>query len=158
MKIKIKQFGFTLVEVLIVVALIVVLVSMVLVATNKNRVDKEKQLTTATIELLDTALQEYYDYTNDFPEPNLPQFQSFDEQHNMSLCFQLNSRQSSKSVIEKIADSQKTIIDEYLVIVDAWGTVFNYLYDEDYNTFPVIISAGPDRKFFMTADNIDNRK
>ncbi len=160
MKVKIKQFGLTLVELLIVIALIVILVSMVLIATNRSRLGSEEYLTRATIEMLDTALQEYYDYTDDFPVPNfLPEtdFDSIYYWHNASLCFQLNSTQSSKSVIEKIADSQKKVIDKYLVIVDAWGTAFEYLYEKGVNTFPVIISAGPDRDF-ETADDIKNTK
>ncbi len=156
--------GFTLVEVLIVVALLIVLVSMVLVATSKARVDKEEQLTRATIELLDSALQEYYDYTNNFPGPNSPSVSLPEpdykpyQQHNASLCFQLNLIPSSKPVIEKVDYSQKTIINGYLVIVDAWGTPLNYLYVDGVDTFGKLISAGPDGDFATAADNIDNRK
>lgn len=188
MKEKRKQTGFTLIEVLIVVALIVVLVSMVLVATNKNWVDKEKQLTAATIEVLDTALQEYYDYTNDFPEPNsMEPFDAFDSiysRRNASLYAQLNLVPDSKKILGRIEDSQTRLVGKdklfsfkdhrlmshdqqgYLLILDAWGMPFNYLYYNDKdgiyeageNTFPVIISAGPDGKFDTVNDNINNTK
>lgn len=177
MKEKRKQNGFTLVEVLIVVALIVVLVSMVLVATNKNWVDKEKQLTTATIELLDAALQEYYDYTDDFPLPGtMAPETAFDSDYslrNASLYAQLALVPDSKKILGRIAESQILMVHEvvsfkdcwevihdqegYLLTLDAWGTPLDYLY-EPGDTFPVIVSAGPDKEFLMTADNIDNRK
>ncbi|GAH67952.1 unnamed protein product, partial [marine sediment metagenome] len=169
--------GFTLVEVLIVIVFILVLVSIVLMATSSGRLSSEEQLTRATIELLDTALQEYYDYTDEFPRPDLIEsdtaFDSDYSRHNASLYAQLNLVPDSKKIFGRLPDSQIDNKDRwvsftdrwgtshdqerYLLILDAWGTVFNYLYDENVNTFPVIISAGPDRNFETTADNIDNR-
>jgi type II secretory pathway pseudopilin PulG len=181
MKVKRKQFGsirqircyitaFTLVEVLIVVALIVVLVSMVLVATSKSWVDKEGQLTKATIALLDTALQEYHDYKGFFPNPNsLPEAvfgNDYVLRHNASLYAQLNFVPDSRKVLGRLPDSQIQIINsDYLIILDAWGKAFDYLYvnngdtvfDPGENTFPVIISAGPDKKF-GSVDDITNKK
>ena len=44
-------------------------------------------------------------------------------------------------------------------IIDAWGTVLRYEYDAGgyLRTFPVITSAGPDRRFETEDDNITNR-
>jgi len=173
MKVKIKQFGFTLVEVLIVVALIVVLVSMVIIATNKSRVDTQEQLTRATIEVLDTALQEYYDYTNDFPYSDLISTEDDPTWRNASLYVQLNLVPDSRKILSKLADSKIRMVDDevisftdrwgtnheqegYLLVLDAWETPLDYLYELG-NTFPMIISAGPDRNFDTPADNIDNR-
>lgn len=177
MKPKIKQIGFTLVELLLVIALIVILVSMVLIATNRSRVNSEEHLTRATIELLDAALQEYYEYTNEFPRtiaitPDSA-FDSIYSQHIASLYAQLDSVPDSKKILLKIKDSQlkpeqaDVVFEDYLEmqhpragyieIVDSWGTVLDYVYDPDAMSFPMIISAGPDKNFDTPADNIDNR-
>lgn len=170
-----RQAGMTLVELLIVIVIIVILVSMVLIATNRSRINAEEQLTRGTITVLDTALQEYYDYTNSFPVllESGGEFASDYDQHNALLYAQLNLVPDSKKVLGQIADSQIRKIDKgisfidrwgtlheqesYLVISDAWGTVLDYLYDPDVMSFPLIISAGPDRSF-GTADDIDNKK
>jgi len=186
MKEKRKQFGsthqirsyltgFTLIEVLIVIALLVVLVSMVLVATSTTRVGTQEQLTRATIGLLDTALQEYYDYTNEFPEPNLVSGE-FDFPyilHNASLYAQLNLVPDSKKILGRLADSQTLLVNEdisftdrwgasheqqgCLLVLDAWGIPLDYRYVAGTNTFPVITSAGPDKNF-GSADDITNKK
>jgi prepilin-type N-terminal cleavage/methylation domain-containing protein len=170
--------GFTLVEVLIVIALLVVLVSMVLVATSTTRVGTQQQLTAATIGLLDTALQEYYDYTNDFPEPNLLEplnvFDPIYTRRNASLYAQLSLVPDSKKILGRLADSQILKVDDYvsfrdrwgtdhdqqvyLLVLDAWGIPLDYRYAAGVNTFPVVTSAGPDKNFLTVADNIENRK
>jgi prepilin-type N-terminal cleavage/methylation domain-containing protein len=158
MKIKINNNGFTLLELLIVVALITILASMVLMATRGSWIDANKKLTESTIALLDGALEDYREYkTYDptstflFPEPNVL------SSHSASLYAGLNSVPDSKKMLEKIPDSQITLVSNYPVFIDAWKTPLNYLYDPALNNFPVIISAGPDKKF-GTTDDITNRK
>jgi hypothetical protein len=67
----------------------------------------------------------------------------------------------AKKILEKIADSQITLVEaggsKYPVFIDAWKTVLDYRY-VDGMTFPVIISAGPDKDFNTLNDNITNRR
>ena len=58
------------------------------------------------------------------------------------------------SLIEDIVDTGVT--PPLPEIYDSWGTVLDYRYVAG-NTFPVIISAGPDEQF-GTADDISSRE
>lgn len=177
MKIEIKKYGFTLLELLIVIALIAILASMVLMATMGSWTDANTRLTKSTMALLDSALEDYREYkpynSNPanlfiFPEPNallavgFPAGQKGENCHSASLYDGLNSVPDAKKILERIADSQITLIEatggsKYPVFIDAWKTALNYLYVPGFNNFPVIKSAGPDKKF-DTADDITNRK
>jgi prepilin-type N-terminal cleavage/methylation domain-containing protein len=176
MKIKINNNGFTLLELLIVVALITILVSMVLMATKGSWIDANKKLTESTIALLDSALEEYreyktYDPTSNliFPNPNalsaIVDFNSpmnpypFETSHSASLYAQLDLVPEAKKVLERLDNSQvnlEKVFNKYPVFFDAWKTPLNYLYVDGMN-FPLIISAGPDKKF-DTTDDITNKK
>jgi len=147
--------GVTLVEMLIVVAIIVILASMVVgMATRIDNQSKTKSLEN-TFAMLESALQEYHEYTNLFPpaaapDPNL---------NSETLYNGLNSIPSSRKVLEQIdssliADKGGTPGPE---IYDPWGTVLDYRYAVGDN-FPELISAGPDRSFSSDADNISSRK
>ena len=65
-------------------------------------------------------------------------------------------------MLEKI--SEKVIKNEFnptavppiYEIYDPWGTVLNYNYYSD-DSFPVLISAGPDEDHTTVGDNITNR-
>ncbi len=167
MKIEIKNSGLTLLELLTAMALILIMVSMVLVATQVSWVDTNKKLTESTIALLDSALEDYREYdpcsgsANPllFPEPNYwpaVDFSDPNTRHSASLYQQLNLVPDAKKILEKIADSQITLVNNYPVFIDAWKTPLDYRYDAALNNFPVIISAGPDKKF-KTTDDITNK-
>jgi type II secretory pathway pseudopilin PulG len=170
MRLKIKQFGltrqirsyptgFTLVEVLIVVAFILVLVSIVLMATSSGRLSGEEQLTRATIELLDTALQEYYDYTGTFPPQDVDDA-GYALGHCEELYRELSRIPDCRKVLGKIPES--LIRDEqgndYLEIYDSWGLPLDYVYDSNVNTFPLLRSAGPNRSFRYDEDDVKNKE
>jgi prepilin-type N-terminal cleavage/methylation domain-containing protein len=180
MKIRINNKGFSLLELLIVIALIAILASMVLMATMGSWTDANTRLTKSTMALLDGALEDYQEYkpynpddpTNlfKFPDPNAlsktVDFSSVEHPvetlHSASLYERINSVPDAKKILERIADSQITLIEatggsKHPVFLDAWKTTLNYLYVPGLNNFPVIISAGPDKKF-DTADDITNKK
>ncbi len=170
MKLKIKQFGlihqmrsypagFTLVEVLIVVAFILVLVSIVLMATNSGRLSGEEQLTRATIELLDTALQEYYDYTGIFPAQDVDDA-NYALGHSEELYYELSRIPDCRKVLGKIPESliQDEQGNNLLEIYDSWGLPLDYVYDSNAHTFPLLRSAGPNRSFRYDEDNVTNKE
>lgn len=141
--------GFTLIEMLIVVAVIAILATMVVgLATRIDNQSKERALK-STFTLLDSALQEYYEYWNAFPDPNKPPYLS----HSAALYGQLYSTPTSRQILEKI--SAKLLRDNPPQIYDLWGMVLDYRYVQGDN-FPLLLSAGPDRTF-GTGDDVTSR-
>jgi len=141
--------GFTLIEMLIVVAVIAILATMVVgLATRIDNQSKERALK-STFTLLDSALQEYYEYWNAFPDPNKPPYLS----PSAALYGQLYSTPTSRQILEKI--SAKLLRDNPPQIYDLWGMVLDYRYVQGDN-FPLLLSAGPDRTF-GTGDDVTSR-
>lgn len=156
--------GLTLIEILIVVAVIAILATMVIgVATHIDTQAKEKGIE-SVFTLLEGALQEYHDFTGNFPEQLEKDFVNA-AAHSEFLYKELHLISDSREILEKINDS--LIKNEYspvgvplsdtpLEIYDLWGTALDYRYVKAIDNFPEIISAGPDRNF-NTADDISNR-
>lgn len=164
MKVKIKNNGMTLLELLIVIAIITIMVSMVFMATRGGWINANARQTDGTISLLEGAIDDYRDFMGVFPEPNAlltVGFSSPDICHSASLYFLLNSVPDSKKILERISDLQLAPIkvgsQTYYVFIDAWKQALDYRYTAG-NTYPVIVSAGPDKDFAKTDDNITNRK
>jgi len=152
------KHGVTLVEILVVVAIIALLATMVIgIAARIDNQSKEEGLK-CTFELLECALQEYCEYTGKFPEQPEKNFTNV-LVHSEYLYKELRSIPESRKILEKIADS--LLKNEYgaaetpLEIYDPWGMVLDYIYVPG-DSFPELISAGPD-KIFGTADDINNR-
>jgi prepilin-type N-terminal cleavage/methylation domain-containing protein len=148
------KYGLTLVEMLVVTAIVVILATIAIgIATRIDNQSKERGLK-STFTLLEGALQEYYEYWKRFPDPN----QSPYPNHSAALYGQLSSTPSSRKLLDKVSDSliqnNPTGVD-MPQIHDLWGTVLDYRYVPGDN-FPMLISAGPD-KIFGTADDIKNR-
>lgn len=155
MKSQESKFGLTLVEMLIVVALIAVLATMVIaLAARIGTQTKEKGLQNV-FSLLESALQEYYEYWNIFPDPNKPPYLT----HSAALYGQLQATPASRKVLENI---DRSLIKnnpgavDMPQIYDVWGILLDYRYVPT-DTFPELISAGPDR-MFATADDISSKK
>jgi prepilin-type N-terminal cleavage/methylation domain-containing protein len=152
---KAKQ-GMTLVEILIVVAVVVILATMVFaIAARIDNQTKEKGLKN-TLALLESALQEYYEYWRAFPDPNKPPYLT----HSAALYGQLQSTPSSRQIVENIDDSfiknnPDAVGIDMPELYDPWGTVLDYRYVLG-DTFPELISAGRD-KMFATADDISSK-
>jgi hypothetical protein len=88
-------------------------------------------------------------------------FSTLQIQRSASLYYQLNDIPDSKKILEKIASSQIEMVTvaniSYPQFIDAWKTPIDYVNDPNL-IFPVITSAGPDKDFTKTIDNITNRK
>ena len=145
--------GTTLIEILVVVAVIMILAGMVAgIGTTIDRHSKVKAVK-GTFALLESALQEYYDFTRGFPiaadaNPNV----------NCEILYAaLSSLPGSREVLGKI--SEKVIRDEFNTdvyrIYDSWGTVLDYTYNFG-DSFPKLTSAGPNR-IFNDGDDVTNR-
>ena len=152
------KHGLTLVEMLIVVAVIALLATMVIgIAARIDNQSKERCLE-CTCALLEFALQEYCECTGKFPEQPEKNFTNV-PLHSECLCKELHLIPESRKILGKLADS--LVKNEYGTadtppeIYDPWGTVLDYRYVPGDN-FPELVSAGPD-KIFGTADDISNR-
>jgi type II secretory pathway pseudopilin PulG len=151
-------FGTTLIEMVIVVAVIAILVSMVIgISSRIDKQTKEKGLENI-FTLLGSALQEYYQYIDKFPEQTEKNFTNAPA-HSEYLYKELQSVPGSRKVLEKINASllENKFGDSSTPpeIYDPWGSALDYRYVTGDN-FPELISAGSD-KVFGTADDISNR-
>ena len=148
----------TLVEILIVLAIITILASIVIgMATHIDNQSRGRSLEN-TFALLESALQEYHEHTGYFAQQTEQDFTNA-AAHSELLYGELNRIPSSRKILEQISNSlieDRGGTDGTLEIYDPWGTVLNYLYAEGDN-FPELISAGPDR-IFGTADDISSKK
>jgi prepilin-type N-terminal cleavage/methylation domain-containing protein len=149
------EYGITLVEMLVVVALIAILAGMVIaVAARISSQAKEKGIQN-TFSLLESALQEYYEYWNTFPDPNKPPYLT----HSAALYGQLQATPSSRKILENIDNSlikNNPGAVDMPQIYDPWDIILDYRYVPG-DTFPELISAGPDRTF-ATVDDISSKK
>ena len=155
MKSRESKYGMTLVEMLIVVAMIAMLATIVIaVAARIGSQAKEKGLQNV-FSLLESALQEYYEYWNVFPDPNKPSYLT----HSAALYGQLQATPSSRKILENIDTSlikNNPAAVDMPQIYDVWAILLDYRYVPG-DTFPELISAGPD-KMFATADDISSKK
>jgi len=146
----------TLVEMIIVVAVIALLAAMVVVAARSIDNQAKEKGAEGLFSVLGGALEEYYDFTGTFP----PQAGTNPSENSQELYRELRLIPDSRRILEKINDS--LIKNEYGAadsppeIYDPWGTALDYQYDADGDSFPKLISAGPDR-VFGKADDITNR-
>ena len=152
------KYGITLVEILVVVAIIAMLATMVIgIAARINDQSKERGLE-STFTLLDSALQEYCESTDKFPKQPEKNFTNA-LIHSEFLYGELNLIPESRKILGRIAESlvknEYGTIDTPPEIYDPWGMVIDYIYVAGDN-FPELVSAGPD-KIFGTADDINNK-
>lgn len=145
-------------EMLIVVGIIAILATMVISVASRIDTQAKEKGTESLLALLDSALQEYHEFTGRFPEQ--PEINSADAViHSEFLYGELSSIPSVQKILKKVSNSSidnkygtaETIAELY----DPWGTALDYRYVANEN-FPLIVSAGPD-KTFGTADDISNR-
>jgi type II secretory pathway pseudopilin PulG len=218
-----NKTALTLIEMLIVVAIVVVLTTMVIGIAGRINDQSNEQLTRNTIGIITAALRQFRDYKyryeapiysgfdfpldcNDFPQSGIGGIEMtlgnalgatvvinggiHDIRYSGSevLYFLLSQVSECRKTLDKIDESLLTnlgsdqqprrvtitypggIIKEYPLfrIIDPWGTTLKYDYyyelepdpilrQRGKKTFPVITSAGPDRKFGNT-DDISSRK
>lgn len=220
MRIDQNETCFTLVEMLIVVAMVVILTTMVIGLAGRIDNQSKEQLTKNTIGIITAALRQFRDYKyryeapiyagfdfpldcNDFPQPAVEMTLGNalgatvaiggapDIRYSgcEALYFLLNQVPECRKTLDKIDESLLTNLDSnkqprnisvtfpggvpkvypLLRVIDPWGITLKYdYYDEvlippdprQKRSFPVITSAGPDRKFGPgdAGDDISSRK
>lgn len=151
------KHGATLVEILVVVAVIMVLAGLIAgIGMAIDSHSKEKAVK-GTFSLIEAALQEYYDFTDTFPEPNVSE--NTIARRSEMLYRELHRIPGSREVLGKISDKviKDKVRPDVYSIYDPWGTVLDYRYNSSAgDSFPKLISAGPD-KAFRNGDDITNR-
>ena len=149
----------TLIEIVIVVAIIAMLTTMVVkIVSRIDNQAKEKGLE-CTFMLLEGALQEYHEFTDSFPEQSENDFSNA-ATHSEYLYQELLSIPESRKMLDKINNSlienKHGTPDTPPEIYDPWGTTLDYIYVPG-DTFPELVSAGRD-KTFGTNDDIRSGK
>lgn len=197
---------FTLVEMVVVIAIVAVLATMVVGIAAHIDSKKDQKRARRTIVLLSTALAQFHDYDfgyrdlysafgfpldcNDFSPGELESALKdalgygdvqiigavdANDSGNEVMYLLLSMVPASRKTLDKIdrkliapSDAAITIGErEYplLIVLDPWGVALRYDYYEESipppdsdeaRTFPLVISAGPDKKF-GTDDDITNR-
>ncbi len=166
-----SQFGFTLSEVLIVVAILLILIGALVGFGKHLKQQAQVSLCECRIKVLVAAIEQYYDWHEAFPvydpalalaELTAPYYPYTIE----ALYAQLYSQPKSCALCKQIEISQKgdTDGDGAFEFLDPWGKPLRYRYESGW-TFPVVESGGPDRGFGnelpqpigSAADNISSR-
>lgn len=143
--------GVSLIEMLIAVAIIALLATMAIGIAARIESQAKENAVKGLFASLEGALQEYHEFTGDFPRPG----------GSRNLYDELRSVPGSREILDKIDDSligYRAIEGHVLPapgIYDPWGRWLDYEYGTN-DTFPKLTSAGPD-KMFRTADDISNR-
>ncbi|MHC4259955.1 MAG: type II secretion system protein [Planctomycetota bacterium] len=152
------KMGVTLVEMLIVIAIVMILASLVIGMANQISNQSRSKSLENTFGVLESALDEYREHTGYFPEQpdRLPAEAVV---HSQILYTALDAKPSSRKVLEQISNSliEDRADDGQLEIYDPWGTVLDYIYESGNDSFPELISAGPDRNF-DSPDDISSRR
>ena len=150
----------TLIEMLVVLAVIVLLAGIVVGVGLGIENQSKKKAVKAAFALLESALQEYYDFTGMFPAAN-----DADPNVNCEILYAaLDSLPGSRRILENISEKvihnkfNPAVVPPIYEIYDPWGTVIDYRYIAS-DSFPRLISAGPDKKtgIGFDGDNITNR-
>jgi len=149
-----NKIGLTIVEILVVVAIISLLAAGLYTVGNYVETQTKIKQTKSTIEILSAALEQYYDFYNGvrgvgkFPDPNDPNGVPLGCNSNMEkLYYRLSCVPDAKKILNQINPTFIKDVDDNNrpEIIDAWGNHFHYSYVPSRN-FPVIDSNGPDKK------------
>ena len=150
--------GVTLIEILVAVAVIVILAGIAVgIAEHVGTQSKEKAVK-ATFALLESALQEYYDFAGKFPDAN----HADPRVNSEKLYSELYALPDSRKVLEQISNKvfqnkfNPGAVPAVQEIYDPWGMVVDYIYNPG-ESFPELISSGPDKDMATVGDNITNR-
>lgn len=151
--------GLTLVEILVVLAVIAALAAMIIKVTLRVENQSSENIVANAFSLLKSALREYYEYTDKFPlQPDQSPPSGMALAHIQSMYRELDAVPASREILKGIDtvlvqrhDKQPATTRLY----DPWGTPLNYIYVPG-DTFPELVSAGPD-KTFGTADDISSK-
>jgi prepilin-type N-terminal cleavage/methylation domain-containing protein len=154
MKTQKYRHGLSLIEILMAVIIIAMLATMVITVASSVDNHSKEEGTKAVFSILETALQEYYDYWKSFPKPAAPSYPNT----SAALYGQLNATPGAREILERINEKliqNNPVSTDKSQICDPWGTVIDYRYTPD-DTFPELVSAGPDR-VLGNADDISSK-
>ncbi len=143
--------GLTLIEMLVVVAVIVLLAGFVVSLTGRTDAQAKERALGQVFAVLKSALQEYHEFTDAFPEPN----SAIPVVRNANLYASLSAVPASRQALQHIDQALVKRSGDQMTIYDPWGTAIDYRY-RDGDSFPELVSAGPD-KTFDTRDDISSR-
>ena len=139
---------------MVAASIVIILATIVLGVGKRLKTQADEKLAKSTIQILVTAIGQYHQFWNDFPDPDNDPCLS----HAENLYSQLYKTPRSKSFCEKIDATMigDTDGDGKFEFLDPWGKSLDYKYS-DGDSFPVIESGGPDGKLSTPADNISSR-
>jgi len=151
-----KNRGFSTLEVLTAVAIVITLAMIVLGVGKRLKTQADERLAGSTIQILVTAIGQYHQFWNEFPDPDNDPCLS----HAENLYRQLYSTPNSKSLCEQIQATQigdtSDPPNDDLEFLDPWDRPLDYIYSAG-DSFPEVISGGPDGDPCTLADNISSR-
>jgi prepilin-type N-terminal cleavage/methylation domain-containing protein len=131
---KTKKSAFTLVELIVSMGIVAILAAALFAVGSYIDTQMKIKRTQATIQLLVTAIEQYYDFNHKFPDKS------------SDIYLRLTSIPESRKIVEQIERKAiKKDASNKLVFIDAWGSNIFYDYAAEWN-FPVVISGGPDKK------------
>jgi len=159
--------GFTLVELIVVMAIIAILISLIASVATSVRVRAQEQRTQADLKTLLAAVQEFQESTGaappDYPPPGATPPNLWRVERLALLLRDLDRHEKIKSTLRDYfpADrfSTRTLVlgagpaESCYVILDVFKTPFDYVRDGGPGGAPVFISAGADGAF-GTADDL----
>ena len=154
------RHGLTLVEMLVVVGIIATLAAIVVVVTRRVENRSDEQVVANAFAVLKSALREYYEFMDVFPgQPDRTVSNGTALAHIQLMYAALDAVPECKQVLKGIDSVLVRRRDRQPVesrLYDPWGTPLNYVYVAGVDTFPELISAGPD-KAFGTSDDITSK-
>lgn len=122
-----KNRGFSTLEVLAAVAIVIILAMIVLGAGKRLQTQADERLAKSTIEILVTAIGQYYEFWDEFPAVEDDPADPCDTpaEHSEELYRQLYSTPNSKSICEQIQATQigdtSSPPNDDLEFLDPWG-------------------------------------
>ena len=151
-----NQSGFTLSEVLVVVAILLILIGALVGFGKHLKQQARASLCECTISVLIAAIEQYHDWHEAFPDPAVNLYQ------------QLYSLPKSRAICQQLENSLPGNTNREFL--DPWGKPFRYRYEPEpgtqhdsgtqhglCTTFPVVESGGPDGNLTTAADNISSK-
>jgi hypothetical protein len=149
-----NKTAVTLIEMLIVLAVIMLLATLALGIAGVLHRQSNERLTQWTFKLLDEALEQYYDYKGYFPlqpddNPGDDNDESVIQGHSMLLYDDLyNSVPACRRILMQVKENDRADIALQHRVYDGWGSVIDYRYKAGW-AFPELVSPGPDKKFAL---------
>ena len=151
-----KNCGFSMVEILTAVAIVSILAMILLGVGKRLKTQADERLARSTIEIVVTAISQYYEFWDEFPA----QIGGSPVEHCENLYEQLYDTPSSKRFCEQIQASQigdtSDPPNDELEFLDPWGEPLDYSYSAG-DSFPVVESGGADGDPCTAGDNISSR-